>query len=192
MNHIGQMMKAWKDELTSHSADNQQQFDGVSGQITQMAARISAMETGVTGINNLMTSISGRFDAIDKNIDILDKFLESSATLENAPTMVGMKTRIEQVESTLGSSATLENASVIISMNDEVIALKAITSDMVTEVQKLGTSVKAEVTTMDLKVNDIDSIWVSSDGLCPSRAGDSGGSQIEKLTQRAILFSEQV
>ena len=66
MNQIGQMMKAMKDELTSHSADNQQQFDGVSGQITQLAARTSAVETGITGLNNLMTGISARFDEIDK------------------------------------------------------------------------------------------------------------------------------
>ena len=120
MNQIGQMMKAMKDELTSHCADNQQQFDGVTGQITQLATRISLVETGINGINSLMTGLSGRLDAVDKKVDILDKFLESSATLDNAPTIVGMRSRIEQVETTLGSSASLENAPIIVSIKDQV------------------------------------------------------------------------
>ena len=152
MNQIGQMIKAMKDELTSHSSDNQQQFDGVTGKITQLAARISLVETGVTGINNLMTGVSGRLDAVDKKVDILDKFLESSATHENAPTTVGMKSRIEEVEATLGSSSSLENAPIIVSIKEEVQTLKAVSASVVEELRKQSATMKSEFNDINLKM----------------------------------------
>ena len=152
MNQVGQMMKAMKDELTSHSADNQQQFDDVTGQIIQLAARTSLVETGINGINNLMTGVSARLDAVDKKIDILDKFLESSATLDNAPTIVGMRSRIEQVEMTLGSSASLANAPVILSITDQVTALQTIANDVVEELKKQSANMKSEFNDINMKM----------------------------------------
>ena len=97
LTQLGQMLKAMKDELTSHSADNQGYLNVVATQLTQVASRVSNVESSMTGFSTLLTGVSSRLDDFDKRFEAMDQFLGSSSTLDQAPTILALKAKIEHL-----------------------------------------------------------------------------------------------
>ena len=91
LQQVGRILQDLKGELAGHATDNVSSFNDVQTRLQQFADRIGTVESGITSINGTLVSISGRIDAAEAA-------MVSSSSLENAPTVIDIKSEITAVK----------------------------------------------------------------------------------------------
>ena len=139
LTHLGRIAQDSKTELLSHVGDNTTEFGNVTSLITQLADRVSVVEGAMRSINNTLVSLSAQVDSMGQT-------LGTSSTLENAPTIVTIKSEVAAAASAISdlpdavtklndgldtlrvqfnSPASLENAPLIQQMRNNIVALQS-------------------------------------------------------------------
>ena len=142
LQQVGRIMQDLKNELGGHAVDNVTSFGDVQTRMQQFADRLSAVEAGVTAVNGTMVSISSKLDAAEAA-------MVSSASLENAPTIMDIKSEITAVK-----TAMADVPGELINIKQKIIEMNSAEAlDNAPTIKQI----KGDITDLDLRLSSVGS-----------------------------------